>query len=73
VVALVPPTRVQELVKPILDALADTNSSTSANQTVAFETGAKLLGELFVIKTSAFDEALAVLMTFYVVKRCRPM
>lgn len=63
---IAPPRPVQGSVTPILDALADMGPHTLGQEDAAYEKSAKLLGELFQVKTSASDEALAVLMNFYV-------
>ena len=63
---LVPPRDVQELVKPILDLCAEATTSQSERQNAAVWQTGKLLGVLFQMKTKASDEALVVLMNFYV-------
>jgi hypothetical protein len=64
--AIAPPKDVQALLRPILDLRAEAESSRGGHQQGAFEQSAKLIAQLFQTKTRASDEALAVLMNFYV-------
>ncbi len=64
--AVVPPRDVQELVKPILDLCAEAKASQGERQNAAFLQIEKLMGMLFQMRTKASDEALVVLMNFYV-------
>jgi len=64
--AIVPPRDVQELVKPILDVRAEAEAAPGERQNAAFWQAAGLIGALFQMKTKASDEALVVLMNFYV-------
>ncbi len=64
--AIVPPRDVQELVKPVLDLCVEAEASQGERQNVQVFQYGKLLGALFQIKTKASDEALVVLMNFYV-------
>jgi hypothetical protein len=63
---IVPPRDVQELVKPILDVRAEAKASHGEHQNAAFWQAAKLIGVVCQMKTKASDEALVVLMNFYV-------
>jgi hypothetical protein len=63
---IVPPRDVQELVKPILDLCADAKASQGERQNAAVWQTGKLMGALFQMRTKASDEALVVLMNFYV-------
>jgi hypothetical protein len=63
---IVPPRDVQELVKPILDICAEAKASQGEHQNGAFWQAAKLIGTLTQMRTKASDEALVVLMNFYV-------
>jgi hypothetical protein len=64
--AIVPPRDVQELVKPILDVRAEAEGSQGEHQNAAFRQAAKLIGLVCQMRTEASDEALVVLMNFYV-------
>jgi hypothetical protein len=57
---------VQTLLEPILDLRAQAESSAGEKQQVAFEKSQKLVAGLFQVKTKNSDEALVVLMNFYV-------
>jgi hypothetical protein len=61
-----PPANVQQILKPILDACAEAATSHGDRQNAAFYSTAKLAGALFTEKTKASDEALVVLMAFYI-------
>ena len=63
---IVPPRDVQELVKPILDLCAEAEASHGKSQNAAVWQTGKLMGVLFQMTTRASDEALVVLMNFYV-------
>jgi hypothetical protein len=63
---IVPPKEVQVLLKPILDLRAKAESSQGEQQQSAFVQSDKLIGNLFRKKSRAADEALVVLMNFYV-------
>jgi hypothetical protein len=63
---IVPPRDVQVLVKPILHLRAEAKTSQGERQNAAFWQAEKLMGTLFQIRTKASDEALVVLMNFYV-------
>jgi hypothetical protein len=63
---IVPPRDVQELVQPILDLCADANASQGERQNAAVWQTGKLMSMLFQMKTKTSDEALVVLMNFYV-------
>jgi hypothetical protein len=64
--AIVPPRDVQELVTPILDIRAEAKASQGERQNAAFWQAAVLIGKLTDLKTHSSDEALVVLMNFYV-------
>jgi hypothetical protein len=64
--AIVPPRDVQELVRPVLDLCAGAEASQGERQNAQVFQYGKLLGALFQMKTKASDEALVVLMNFYV-------
>lgn len=61
---IIPPSDVQDLVKPILDLC--TEASQGEPQNAAFWKAAKLIGSLRQMRTRASDEAMVVLMNFYV-------
>jgi hypothetical protein len=63
---VVPPREVQEKVRPILDLCEEAEGAQGERQNAAFYQAAKLTGELFQAKTKASDEALVVLMNFYI-------
>jgi len=60
-----PPMDVQEKVKPIIDQCEIAQASQGERQNAAFWQIAKLTGELSQTKTKTSDEALVVLMSFY--------
>jgi len=64
--AVVPPTDVQAKVLPILDLCQQAKVSQGEKQNAAFFQAAKLTGQLFADKTKSSDEALVVLMSFYI-------
>jgi hypothetical protein len=64
--AIVPPRDVQELVKPILDLCVEAKASQGERQNAQVFQYGKLMGVLFQMRTKASDEALVVLMNFYV-------
>src|SRR5216684_2558521 len=64
--AVVPPAPVQDLLTPFLDLRAQAESSKGEQQLGAFQKSEKLLARLFKVKTRASDEALVVLMNYYV-------
>jgi hypothetical protein len=64
--AVVPPTDVQAKVLPVLDLCRQAEASQGERQNAAFFQAAKLVGELFQTKTKSSDEALVVLMNFYI-------
>jgi hypothetical protein len=63
---VVPPPPVQALVTPFLDLRAQAELAKGQEQQSAFQQSEKLLAHLFGLKTRASDEALIVLMNFYV-------
>ncbi len=63
---IVPPRDVQELVTPILDLCAEARASQGERQNAAFWQAAKLIGKLTQMRTKDSDEALVVLMNFYI-------
>jgi len=63
---IVPPRDIQQLVTPILDLCAEAKTSQGEHENAAFWQAAKLIGTLIQMKTKASDEALVVLMNFYV-------
>lgn len=64
--AVQPPRSVESLVVPILDLRAQAESSQGEAQQSAFTKSEKLTGKLFQMHTRAADEALVLLMNFYV-------
>ena len=60
------PKGVQALLEPILDLRAEAESSAGEKQQVAFEKSEKLVAGLFKVKSKNADQALVVLMNFYV-------
>lgn len=64
--AVVAPMDVQEKVRPILDLCQQAETAQGEAQNAAFFEAAKLTGELFQAKTKSSDEALVVLMNFYI-------
>jgi hypothetical protein len=63
---VVPPAAVQDLVTPFLDLRTQAASSKGEQQQAAFQKSEKLLARLFKTKTRTSDEALVVLMNYYV-------
>ena len=63
---VVPPATVQDLVTPFLDLRAQAEASKGEQQQAAFQKSEKLLARLFKTKTRTSDEALVVLMNYYV-------
>jgi hypothetical protein len=63
---VVPPVAVQEMVKPILDLCKETRTADLERHNAAVWQVGKLTGDLFDIKTRSSDEALVVLMNFYI-------
>jgi len=63
---IVPPSDVQEKVRPILDLSRQAKATHSAQQNAMFLEAERLTGKLFQDKTKSSDEALVVLMNFYV-------
>jgi hypothetical protein len=63
---IVPPRDVQELVTPILYIRAEAEASQGDRQNAAFWQAARLIGKLTDMKTQSSDEALVVLMNFYI-------
>lgn len=61
-----PPRSVESLVVPILDLRAQAESSQGKAQQSAFTRSEKLTGKLFQMHTRAADEALVLLLNFYV-------
>ena len=61
-----PPIHVQETVKPVLDLCETAQATEGERQNAAFYTAAKLTGEVFRLKTKTGDEAVVVLMNFYI-------
>lgn len=61
-----PPGEVQDKVRPILDLCEEAEAAQGEPQNAAFYQAAKLMGELFHEKTKSSDEALVVLMNFYI-------
>ena len=64
--AVQPPRSVESLVVPILDLRAQAESSQGEAQQSAFTKSEKLTGKLFQMHTRAADEALVLLLNFYV-------
>ena len=64
--AIVPPKEVQALLEPILDLRVKAESSHGEQQQSAFQESERLIGNLFQKKSRTADEALVVLMNFYV-------
>src|ERR1700687_1375150 len=64
--AIVPPREVQSLLRPILDLCAEAEESQGEHQNAVFYQVAKQTGGLFQMRTKAADEALVVLMNFYI-------
>jgi hypothetical protein len=60
------PNGVETLLEPILDLRAQAESSAGEKRQAAFEKSEKLVAGLFQVKTKNSDEALVVLMNFYV-------
>ena len=63
---VVPPVTVQDSVTPFLDLRTQAESSKGEQQQAAFQKSEKLLARLFKTKTRTSDEALVVLMNYYV-------
>jgi len=63
---VVPPISVQERVKPVLDLCESAEAKQGEAQSADFYQAAKVLGQLFQLKTKSSDEALVVLMGFYI-------
>jgi hypothetical protein len=63
---VVPPASVQERVKPILALCEKAQGASVERQTAVFWQVGKLTGDLFRMKTKSSDEALVVLMNFYI-------
>lgn len=63
---VVPPNDVQEKVRPVLDLCLQAAATQGGRQSAAFFEAARLTGELFQERTRSSDEALIVLMNFYV-------
>jgi hypothetical protein len=63
---VVPPREVQEKVRPILDLCEEAEAAQGERQNATFHQAAKLTGQLFRVKTKSSDEALVVLMNFYI-------
>jgi len=61
-----PPNDVQEKVRPILDVCRRAVATQGEPQNAAFLEAERLTGKLFQDKTASSDEALVVLMNFYV-------
>lgn len=61
-----PPSVVREKVEPILDLCQQAEAAQGEKQNATFFKAAKLTGELFQSKTKSSDEALVVLMSFYI-------
>jgi hypothetical protein len=64
--AIIPPSDVQGRVTPILDLCAMARTSQGESQNAAFWQAGNLIGKLADIKTNSSDEALVVLMNFYI-------
>jgi hypothetical protein len=64
--AVTPSKPAEALVTPILDLLVQAKSLNGEQQQAAYWQSGKLLGRLFQLKTRASDEAMVVLMDFYV-------
>jgi hypothetical protein len=63
---IVPPAPVQERVKPILDLCEKAQGAGVERHNAAFYQIDEMTGELFRMKTKSSDEALVVLMSFYI-------
>jgi len=63
---VVPPLDVQKKVRPILDLCRQAASTQGKGQDAAFFEAARLVGKLSKEKTKSSDEALVVLMSFYI-------
>ena len=64
--AILPPRDVQEMLKPILDLHAEAESAQGERRQVLFWQCEKLTADLLQMRTKSSDEALVVLMNFYV-------
>jgi len=69
---IVPSKDAQALLKPILDRRAEAESAEGQRQKSAFAQSEQLIARLFQTKTRASDEAVVVLMNFYVGNLCSP-
>ena len=63
---VVPPSDVQGKVRPILDVCRRAVATQGEHQNAAFLEAERLTGKLFQDKTKSSDEALVVLMNFYI-------
>jgi hypothetical protein len=63
---VVPPSDVQEKVRPILDLCRQAKATHSGRQNTMFLETERLTGKLFQDKAKSSDEALVVLLNFYV-------
>jgi hypothetical protein len=70
--AVIPPKETQVLLRPILSLRADAESLEGERHQAALERSEKLIARLFKMKTRASDEALVVLMDFYVGESLQP-
>ncbi len=65
-VIVVPPSHVQEKVRPILDLCRQAVATQGELQNTSFYEAASLAGKLFQDRTKSSDEALVVLMHYYI-------
>jgi hypothetical protein len=70
--SVVPRKETQALLSPILSLRADAESLEGEEKQSALEKSEKLIARLFKMKTRASDEALVVLMNFYVGESLQP-
>jgi hypothetical protein len=70
--SVVPQKEAQALLSPILSLRADAESMEGEEKQSALEKSEKLIARLFKMKTRASDEALVVLMNFYVGESLQP-
>jgi hypothetical protein len=70
--AVIPPKDTQALLEPILSLRVDAESLEGEQHQAALERSEKLIARLFKMKTRASDEALVVLMNFYVGESLQP-
>ena len=70
--SVVPRKETQTLLSPILSLRADAESLEGKEKQSALEKSEKLIARLFEMKTRASDEALVVLMNFYVGESLQP-